>query len=705
MYDFDSDKAIKAEKIEDYEDLDILGRLEYSKYLGDAILKYNGNDCLVMGLIGKWGQGKTSIINMASAHIKKESKNSDYMPIIINFNPWIFSSQNQLIKKFFDELSSAISNYTVKNKLKTYVNKIIPPIMGLASILDPQRTQALIKNSEYFDFQSEEETLEDLKEEINNLLLKKVKQKIIVIIDDIDRLSPSEIRLIFKLVKLIADFPNTIYLLSFDREVVVDALKGENEISGEKYLKKIVQIPFEVPDIYRSDIENYLFEQIDPLFQLNTLYRDKWFNYYNLALKHFFNNLRDVKLFLNAIKLNYEVINDEVNPHDFLAITAIQIFNNELYHNIRNNKDLFTGIFKDKSDVERLHAETLYNSLFSLVPDNISSSMDNLLKQMFPKISNITSRDYVEGSLNLCKKNLSICSPDIFDICFKLSIPKGEFTAREVNYIISNAKNVNLFSGIIEDLNNNNRTTSFLRKFEDLLNNIDKENIENVIIVLMDQGDNLFDEEVELSDIYTQMRIHNIINQLLWRFDNYDSRFEILETAIKKAQNSLLTAVKQVGEEGNYGRYGLEQPKVERVSSEQLKQLEQLVCEKIDQWVVDGRLQKHHNIIQILDYWNKWEPLKSSLFIEQMIKTDEGLINFIKAFKEKSTKFSNDSKISEQLSTINFNSIGKFVNLDNIYPRINEINSSSDFEQFDVNSRKSIELFLNRYSNKNSIDE
>ena len=116
------------------------------------------------------------------------------------------------------------------NKLKSYVNKITPAIIGLAAILDPERAQALLKTSEYIDnSQSKEESLLSIKKDLDKLIKQK-KRKILVIIDDIDRLSDFEIRQIFQLVKLIADFPQTIYLLSFDREVVVKALENVQKI-------------------------------------------------------------------------------------------------------------------------------------------------------------------------------------------------------------------------------------------------------------------------------------------------------------------------------------------------------------------------------------------------------------------------------------------------------------------------------------------
>lgn len=68
---------------------------------------------MVIGLQGKWGTGKTSIINMSIEYINETDQEGN-TPIIIQFNPWLFSNQNQLIKKFFDELMVAIKDENIR---------------------------------------------------------------------------------------------------------------------------------------------------------------------------------------------------------------------------------------------------------------------------------------------------------------------------------------------------------------------------------------------------------------------------------------------------------------------------------------------------------------------------------------------------------------------------------------------------------------
>mgnify|MGYP000327131564 CR=1 FL=1 len=77
---YNSDKPIKSSE------QDLLGRVTFSKQLGEAIYKYDGKDGLVLGVFGKWGTGKTSILNMVVNEINCLSDNDDDSPIIVNFS-------------------------------------------------------------------------------------------------------------------------------------------------------------------------------------------------------------------------------------------------------------------------------------------------------------------------------------------------------------------------------------------------------------------------------------------------------------------------------------------------------------------------------------------------------------------------------------------------------------------------------------------
>ena len=67
------------------------------------------------------------------------------------------------------------------------------------------------------------------------------QQKLVIVIDDIDRLLPDEELLIFQIVKMLADFPNIVYLLAFDKNKVCNDISKTYHFDGNDYLKKIIQ--------------------------------------------------------------------------------------------------------------------------------------------------------------------------------------------------------------------------------------------------------------------------------------------------------------------------------------------------------------------------------------------------------------------------------------------------------------------------------
>lgn len=112
---------------------DKLGRANFAKHLGNAIASYNGRDSFVIGLYGVWGSGKTSVVNMTINAIEL----SPSKPIIIRFNPWNYSDQNQLTYQFFKQLAYEIGIADTQKHYKKVINsleaisKLVAPIAAV----------------------------------------------------------------------------------------------------------------------------------------------------------------------------------------------------------------------------------------------------------------------------------------------------------------------------------------------------------------------------------------------------------------------------------------------------------------------------------------------------------------------------------------------------------------------------------------------
>ena len=87
----------------------------------------------------------------------------------------------------------------------------------------------------------------ELKQDIDTAIIEN-KLRIFVFIDDLDRLTPNEVIEVFQIIKLNASFKNTVFVIAYDKEVVQDILALHHGFNGEKYIEKIVQVDYRIPD-------------------------------------------------------------------------------------------------------------------------------------------------------------------------------------------------------------------------------------------------------------------------------------------------------------------------------------------------------------------------------------------------------------------------------------------------------------------------
>ncbi|MFQ3676132.1 MAG: P-loop NTPase fold protein [Endomicrobiia bacterium] len=684
---------------------DKLGRISFVESLAQAILSYKSDECVVLGLFGSWGTGKTSLINMCLECIDKivVSYQENERPIIIKFNPWNYSGQQQLIVKFFNHISSVLSQHQSKR-----IKEIGREIIAYTKSIFPIKLSSI--NLGPISLKLKKTRQKSLESQKNRLCqsLKNQSQKIIVVIDDIDRLNNYEIRQIFQVIKVLGNLPNIIYLVAFDKDIVIRALEKEQGRSGLEYLEKIVQVPFEIPPAPKEEIYNLLFSQLDELIKdiperrWDSTY---WGNVFYSGIRVVFNTIRDVTRYLNILRFSFPMVKEEVNPIDFIAITSFQVFLPELYYAIRDNKDLFTGVSSDfgrRSEKVIEEEKKQCNEILNLVPDNIKENIKELLTRLFPKLKSIwENTNYSSGWFETWRKDCRICSPDVFDTYFRLAIPKGEISQREIQTILSSANNPNSFAEALLNLNKDGRIIRFLERLEDYTRDyIPEENIETIISVLMDIGDMFPEGDNGFFSIDTPKKILRICYQLSQRLDSHKKRFEVFKNAMGKATRSLFTIVNEVSnqdqEHGKYHSKDIPIPEEKRtVNAEQLKMLEEIVFNKIETWANDGRLKKHKKLVPILFRWRKWGGGdKVTNFVEKMVKDDEGLIDFITGFLTKSKSQTIGDHVFKTHWRINIDNIKEFIKVETIEPRIREIINSEKYTNLNEKQKIALQTFV-----------
>lgn len=168
---------------------------------------------------------------------------------------------------------------------------------------------------------------------------------IVVVLDDIDRLSTSEIRDVFKLVRLTASFPNIIYIVAFDRDRVEDAL-AEQRISGRDYLEKILQVAVDLPAVPYHVLNREIFSAIDEALvdieNRGPFDEEAWPDVFMEVVRPLIRNMRDVRRYAVAIHGTVRALNGQIALTDVLALEAVRVFLPDVYKRLHGAIDGLT---------------------------------------------------------------------------------------------------------------------------------------------------------------------------------------------------------------------------------------------------------------------------------------------------------------------------------------------------------------------------
>ncbi len=302
------------------------------------------NASFVIGIEGEWGEGKSSFINLLKAAFPTE-ETDEARPTIIDFNPWWFEGSDQLLRHFFDELLGQIDR---SGRWTAPARKFMRGLAGLLDeggkaaqlVSDPgviaagktaEKAGGLLKK-----LGGEKTRSAQVLKASSKHVLEAQRFKTVVFIDDLDRLPAREIVELFRVIKAVADLPNIVYVIAYDRSIVASAL---DEIhpgrGGEAYLEKIVQLPYRLP---KPTLERWQDFSVERLLQVDCIRKveqdgseDVRCALLNIAAG-FLSTPRDVKRLQSALILTEHVPGDiGLNPLDFVLLEAMRLKNRQLW--------------------------------------------------------------------------------------------------------------------------------------------------------------------------------------------------------------------------------------------------------------------------------------------------------------------------------------------------------------------------------------
>ncbi|MEA3293619.1 MAG: P-loop NTPase fold protein, partial [Euryarchaeota archaeon] len=591
--------------------------------------------------------------------------------------------------------------------------KYISFILGFLFILCEIFNEYLIRFSDFFKKRSDynKKSILKVKREIKDELIKRQK-KLIVVIDDIDRLNQSEIKQIFRLIRINADFPNTIYLLAFDRSIIEKNLEEQAGVSGKDYLNKIVQVNFDIPFTNPTKISAFLLKELNRVLSLlpesSQKFYDQddsyWTNVYHSGFKDLFKNIRDVKRFVSSLEFNISQMYQggvmEVNPIDFTAIEAIRVFAPEFYFFMKSRNSLFTSmdIAKGKKDSEARKAKI--EEPLNKLPEDTKKSIQDLITTLFPQF--LTAHE--NGWQSTWSQNLRVCATSNFDSYFTL-IPGGdevEISQYEIENILNKTNSVDEFEGILREYIAKKKIRKVLQKIQDYTDDqsfIPQSNAKKVVQSLFNISDDLPKEKMGTYNLGLYMDLIRIIYQILERERDKNYNFEILNETIPLSKG-LYGPVRMI----SFESYKKDKDKISKkflVPEDKIEELQKLCLEKIDSW--QNKLLEQNEFIHVMYRWREWDKeQKWKRYIDNILGDDNKLLAFVDKFVTETISQTNRDYGVRKIKKFNYKSLGDFEELNNIKARLEKVkNENNDLYE---KNKQMIDLYLENYVNKDKGD-
>ena len=464
---------------------DLIGRAPFAERLADILKSAAGPESLVIGLYGSWGSGKTSVINLVENELSRKDDDGKADVSIVRFDPWNYLTAEQLLAQFLKEVGDSLDKHAhgrrklcgklrgkrpeLLNAFAAYSEALLMTAGADASLAGMQLTGAAVTafgnllTSWLRKSTGRAGSVSAKKQRLEKELLK-YDGRVVVIIDDIDRLPNDQVRMVFQLVASLAKLPKINYLLSFDEEVVTRALSEVQKCDGAEYLEKVVQVPVRLPSISSGDLERMLLNDINAIFKAFAYRREdlddkRWDSVCLTFLKNRFTTIREVRLFTNALKAKLSILPRFCCFEDVVALAVLELKVPKLVDWVRVHKDFLCGtigssLYMNSRDPKD-NLSDLEEQFSGIVPGSEDKWAVEAVCRLFPRVANITGMShyisYSGEGLN------AIWRADSFDLYFHSNMPDG-FDIHEVQ----DALNVSEGGVLLEDLHRHAKAGSMI---------------------------------------------------------------------------------------------------------------------------------------------------------------------------------------------------------------------------------------------------
>lgn len=636
---------------------DQLGRAPFAERLATAVLEVKSDDGFVFGVHGEWGAGKTSVVNLVVHYVRAKATQREVQRqpgklVVVPFNPWWYSTEDDLLLRFLTTISHALGRGGGSRRLK----KVGRALSTLGKVLAPAKFVAgagVLAGT----FKAVGEWLEAIGVKGStdaatihlriSALLRKGNDRLLVVLDDIDRLTPGEVCQLVSVIKAVANFPKTVYLLAFDRTVVADSLKAELGIDGYSYIDKLIQASTDIPlpDARRLDL--LLTSGLDELlgvWDTANWDQERWLKLHLDALRHMARTPRDVKRYLNAIRLTCtQSLRAELNPVDVFGLEALRLFAPTCHSIVRENRGDFAGGTESPpshlSGEEEARRSKVYADVQEAAPNEHRRHVAAILALLFPKFASATqpgALTYDSGWEATWRKQQRICARDVFPVYFQFEIPVGGVPRSLVDHLVRQSSYPHelgqelLRIGGADPPDSRLFIREVLERIKDHTPELRPQDASGFLEALFAVADDLIASDRDAPrgplQLGVDLNISRLSYQLLMRLPQSERR-DLLLRIVREAP-SLFSVVQEAAvaeqhwEEADKGSVFGEA----LVAREDLSGLRDASLDRIRLAALDGNLVSTPRLAGVLWSWRRWEGDEPvAAWVNGQIGSDDGL--------------------------------------------------------------------------------
>ena len=704
----------------DSPDDDRFGIDPFARAIAQSIRGTNSPVGATIAINGPWGSGKSSAVNLIEHHLSPDVESGKL--VVINFKCWWFHGEEALTLAFLQELSSALEKNIgtiAKEKIAKLGKTLLRagPVVGpVISIATGGLWGAIFGSSGDFakEFLKGDESIENIFSDLSNALAEQDK-RFLVIIDDIDRLTPDEALLIFRLVKSVGRLPNVLYLLVYDRKLAEGAVKLKYPSEGPHFLEKIIQANFELPLPARDDLNSAVLAEVEK-YCGNPKDRDhlkRFMNIFYDMVSPLIRYPRDVTRLSNSIAISWPPVAGEVNLADYIALEILRLFEVDTYNAIRNDSDRICG--RREISSSRDTREEDLQRFVDLASEKNREFVKTGIIRLFPRLENM---GYGAEFEEIWEASRRICTKKHFDTYFRMSLSNDTLSMRSIEEFIDKCADSTFVREALLKAASNIRGNgkSEIPLLLDELNShgakIAKEKFEALFVAIFEVADEILREQDEERGGFsfggTYLRIHWLIRKLTFDRCKLPERSKILFTASEKAQIGWLVDFVSSTIEDHHPRKKGEAPEPPEkclVTAEAAELLRSKTIKVIQTTAKAGALITHPRLAYILFRWREFaddDGRSVKAWTRKQLSEDVNVALLARALTGESWSQSVEDRVSERHVNVGVESLDKVLDKKLFRQRLEEIHKRGNLES---PHKDNIETFLDAWRRIDKADD